>query len=52
MKIAGLAAAPANARPAVLAAAGFVSTRDGGNGAVRELIDAILTANEKRDQTI
>jgi 3-deoxy-D-manno-octulosonate 8-phosphate phosphatase (KDO 8-P phosphatase) len=44
MEIAGLAAAPADARPAVLQRAVFVSTRPGGSGAVRELIDAILAA--------
>ena len=42
MKIAGLSAAPANANSAVVKAASFVSTKTGGNGAVRELIDAIL----------
>jgi 3-deoxy-D-manno-octulosonate 8-phosphate phosphatase (KDO 8-P phosphatase) len=44
MEIAGLAAAPADARPAVRGKAGFVATSNGGNGAVRELIDAILEA--------
>jgi 3-deoxy-D-manno-octulosonate 8-phosphate phosphatase (KDO 8-P phosphatase) len=44
MSIAGLAAAPANAHPQALAQAQFVSTRNGGNGAVRELVDAILAA--------
>lgn len=43
-KIAGLSAAPADARPAVLATAAFVAANKGGNGAVRELIDAILQA--------
>ncbi len=43
MGIAGLAAAPANAVPAVLKKAAFVSTKDGGNGAVRELVEAILS---------
>ncbi len=42
--IAGLAAAPADARPEVLAKVAFVASRGGGNGAVRELIDAILAA--------
>ena len=42
MTIAGLAAAPCSAVPAVQRAAAFVSKRPGGNGAVRELIDAIL----------
>jgi 3-deoxy-D-manno-octulosonate 8-phosphate phosphatase (KDO 8-P phosphatase) len=44
LQIAGLAAAPANARPAVLEQAGFVSAFRGGDGAVRELVDAILKA--------
>jgi len=44
LAIAGLAAAPASARPAVVAKAAFVSTHDGGSGAVRELIDSILAA--------
>jgi 3-deoxy-D-manno-octulosonate 8-phosphate phosphatase (KDO 8-P phosphatase) len=48
MEIAGLAAAPADANPAVLRKAVFQAGRDGGNGAVRELIDAILQA---RNQT-
>jgi 3-deoxy-D-manno-octulosonate 8-phosphate phosphatase (KDO 8-P phosphatase) len=43
MGIAGLAAAPANAVPGMLQKAGFVATRQGGNGAVRELVDAILS---------
>ncbi len=44
MSIAGLAAAPANAVPAALGKAAFVATKPGGNGAVRELVDAILSA--------
>jgi 3-deoxy-D-manno-octulosonate 8-phosphate phosphatase (KDO 8-P phosphatase) len=44
MQSAGLAAAPANAHPAVKQVAAFVATRAGGYGAVRELIDAVLTA--------
>jgi 3-deoxy-D-manno-octulosonate 8-phosphate phosphatase (KDO 8-P phosphatase) len=44
MKIAGLSAAPASANSAVVNVASFVSTKTGGNGAVRELIDAILAA--------
>ena len=42
MEIAGIAAAPADARPAVLRKAQFIAKNNGGNGAVRELIDAIL----------
>jgi 3-deoxy-D-manno-octulosonate 8-phosphate phosphatase (KDO 8-P phosphatase) len=40
----GLPAAPADAHPAVLATARFVSRRDGGRGAVRELCELILRA--------
>ncbi len=40
----GLPAAPADAHPAVLAAARFVSSRQGGRGAVRELCELILRA--------
>jgi 3-deoxy-D-manno-octulosonate 8-phosphate phosphatase (KDO 8-P phosphatase) len=46
LAIAGLPAAPADARPAVLAKAAFVAKRAAGNGAVRELIDAVLQARE------
>ncbi len=42
MEIAGLAAAPADAHPSVLKRAAFVATRRGGNGAVRELLDALV----------
>ena len=38
----GLAAAPADAVPEVLAASTFVSRYPGGHGAVRELVEAIL----------
>jgi 3-deoxy-D-manno-octulosonate 8-phosphate phosphatase (KDO 8-P phosphatase) len=44
MRIAGMSAAPSNARPAVLQMASFVSTSPGGNGAVRELVDRILSS--------
>lgn len=43
-KIAGMSAAPANAHPSVLATASFIAKNKGGNGAVRELIDAVLAA--------
>ena len=39
MKIAGLSAAPADAHESVLAAVGYVAKRNGGSGAVRELLD-------------
>ncbi len=44
MQLAGLAAAPANAQPAIRQCAAFVANSNGGNGAVRELIDAVITA--------
>jgi 3-deoxy-D-manno-octulosonate 8-phosphate phosphatase (KDO 8-P phosphatase) len=44
MEIAGFSAAPATASADVLAHAGFVAKRSGGNGAVREWIEAILAA--------
>ena len=47
LEIAGLSAAPADARRAVIEKVSFVSGHTGGNGAVRELIDAILTARQR-----
>ena len=41
MSLAGVSAAPANAHPIVLARASIVTTRSGGNGAVRELLDRL-----------
>ena len=43
MRIAGFSAAPADAVPEVKAFAKFVSTCGGGNGAVRDLIDHVLS---------
>ncbi len=48
MALAGLAAAPSSAVPAALQRAQFISTKSGGNGAVRELVDAILLAAPQR----
>lgn len=48
MEIAGLAAAPADACPAARQKAGIVTTARGGNGAVRELVDAILSGRVSR----
>ena len=42
MELAGLAAAPADARPAARSKAAIVTEATGGNGAVRELVDRIL----------
>ena len=55
MEIAGLACCPADAAADVLAFVsqrGFVSTKPGGQGAVRELIDAILHARDLRGQDV
>lgn len=43
LEIAGLAAAPANARPVVIEKCDFVAKAGGGNGAVREIVDYLLT---------
>ena len=43
MEIAGLAVAPADARPQALRQADVVTLARGGNGAVRELVDLILS---------
>jgi 3-deoxy-D-manno-octulosonate 8-phosphate phosphatase (KDO 8-P phosphatase) len=45
----GLSAAPADAAPDVLARVDWVSSRPGGNGAARELIEVILRAHGKWD---
>ncbi|MGA7245220.1 MAG: HAD hydrolase family protein [Terracidiphilus sp.] len=52
MRIAGCAAAPANASRDVLAEADFVSQKNGGNGAVRELVDALLSARGLRAEEV
>jgi 3-deoxy-D-manno-octulosonate 8-phosphate phosphatase (KDO 8-P phosphatase) len=44
MQVAGVSAAPANAANEVLAQADFIAKCSGGDGAVRELIDAWLAA--------
>jgi 3-deoxy-D-manno-octulosonate 8-phosphate phosphatase (KDO 8-P phosphatase) len=44
MQIAGFSAAPANAARSVLGHASFIATANGGNGAVRELIELLLAA--------
>jgi 3-deoxy-D-manno-octulosonate 8-phosphate phosphatase (KDO 8-P phosphatase) len=48
----GLAAAPADAAREVLAAADWVSTRPGGRGAVRELLELILGAQGRWDGVV
>jgi YrbI family 3-deoxy-D-manno-octulosonate 8-phosphate phosphatase len=44
MELAGLSAAPADARPAARKKATFVTEAQAGNGAVRELVDRILNS--------
>ena len=44
MKVAGLSAAPSTAMPDVLTQVDFVAKSTGGNGAARELIEALLNA--------
>jgi 3-deoxy-D-manno-octulosonate 8-phosphate phosphatase (KDO 8-P phosphatase) len=44
MKLAGVAAAPANAQREARQCAAFLATKNGGNGAVRELVEAVLSA--------
>ncbi len=51
LQAAGLAIASANAVPEVLGAADIVTTRRGGNGAVREVCDAILKARGQEMET-
>jgi 3-deoxy-D-manno-octulosonate 8-phosphate phosphatase (KDO 8-P phosphatase) len=48
MQIAGFSAAPATASEDVRSSVEFTSIQGGGNGAVRELVDAILTARGLR----
>ena len=43
----GLAAAPANARPEVKAAAHYVTQAEGGDGAVREVVELLLKAQNR-----
>jgi 3-deoxy-D-manno-octulosonate 8-phosphate phosphatase (KDO 8-P phosphatase) len=50
MRRIGLAVAPADAQPEVLAAAHYVTRRAGGRGAARELIDLLLRANGSWDR--
>lgn len=49
LEIAGLAAAPANGHTTVLKKVAFVSRRNGGNGAVRELLDFLNESPPRKD---
>lgn len=48
MRWAGVAAAVANAFPEAKQVADHVTTRNGGDGAVREVVELILKAQNKR----
>ncbi len=50
MELAGVSAAPADARPAVLHEVDIVTGASGGNGAVRELVDMLLSRQLPRSQ--
>lgn len=52
MKIAGFSAAPANAVADVLAQADFVAKGSGGNGAARELVEALFKARGLSTQEV
>jgi 3-deoxy-D-manno-octulosonate 8-phosphate phosphatase (KDO 8-P phosphatase) len=52
LKRAGVAVAVANAVPEVLAAAHYVTRASGGQGAVREIAEMILKAQDKWQQLI
>lgn len=45
----GLPVAVANARPEVKQTARFITAQNGGNGAIRELVDMLLTCQGKRE---
>jgi 3-deoxy-D-manno-octulosonate 8-phosphate phosphatase (KDO 8-P phosphatase) len=49
---AGLTAAPADATPDVTARVDWVSTQDGGHGAVREFIEVVLRARQQWDAIV
>jgi YrbI family 3-deoxy-D-manno-octulosonate 8-phosphate phosphatase len=49
LKAAGFSAAPADAVPAVLAAVHYQCDKKGGEGAVRELADLVLAAQDGRE---
>lgn len=52
MAITGVSAAPANAAAVLLERADFVAKATGGNGAVRELVDALLAARGLSTQEV
>ena len=52
MRVAGWSAAPADAAPETREAAAFVASRGGGDGAVREAIEALLKAQGAWDDVL
>jgi len=52
MRISGFSAAPASAARDVLLQADFVAKHPGGNGAVRELVEALLLARRLQPQEV
>lgn len=50
LKAVGFSGAPADAMPQVVAVVDFVSTKKGGEGAVREMIELILIAQQGRTE--
>lgn len=52
MRRVGFAAAPADAAPEALEAAHYVASRNGGRGAVREVVELILRAREEWDRIV
>jgi 3-deoxy-D-manno-octulosonate 8-phosphate phosphatase (KDO 8-P phosphatase) len=46
LQLAGFSAAPANAHESVKRTVNFITTKPGGNGAVREMLDLILAKKE------
>jgi len=51
MKVAGFAVAPANANEAVIKVVDVVTLRRGGDGAARELLDALLAVRQTPEHT-
>ena len=52
LAIAGLSACPADARPAVRDRCQYVSTLSGGNGAVREVVDLLLSTTQNEAKSV
>jgi len=52
MRVCGLAIAPADARTEALAAAHYITSRNGGRGAARDAVEFILQAQGKLESTV